>query len=142
MKLKILNILTVCFVTLAVLSPGLLVFNLIWGRHIELVKTQNLSCQVTNINKGSDSLSLQPESINTPQSPANRKLSKYNFFVQLQILVEQYRIATILQWLVLGTPICIGFGILVYDRYLVYRTAVLKAQVEMLERLWQQSIEQ
>ncbi|MEA5549999.1 hypothetical protein VB713_03210 [Anabaena cylindrica UHCC 0172] len=142
MKLKILNVLTVGLVTLAVLSPGIIVFNLIWGRHIELVKTQNLSCQVTNINKGSEPAFLQPESINTPHSPANKKLSKRNFFVQLQILVEQYKIATILQWLVLVTPICIGLGIIVYDRYLVYRTAVLKAQVEMLERLWQQSIEQ
>ncbi|WP_016949637.1 hypothetical protein [Anabaena sp. PCC 7108] len=142
MKLKVLNILTVCLVTLAVLSPGFLVFNLIWGRHIELVKTQNLSCQFTNINKVSEHLPLQTESINTPQSPANKKLSKYNFFVQLQILVEQYKIATILQWLVLGTPIGIGVGILVYDRYLVYRAAVFKAQIEMLERLWQQSIEQ
>jgi hypothetical protein len=44
--------------------------------------------------------------------------------------------------LVLATPICIGLGIIGYDRYLVYRAAVFKAQVEMLEKLWQQSIEQ
>jgi hypothetical protein len=142
MKLKLLNVLTASLVTLAILYPGIIVFNLIWGRHIELVKTQNLSCQVTKIKKGYNPLSLQPESINTPQFPANRKLSRHNFFVQLQILAEQYKIATILQWLVLCTPIGIGFGILGYDRYLVYRAAVLKAQVEMLERLWQQSIEQ
>ncbi|WP_413174476.1 hypothetical protein [Anabaena azotica] len=142
MKLKLLNVLTVSLVTLAILSPGIIVFNLIWGRHIELVKTQNLSCQVTKIKKDYSPLSLQPESINTPQFPANKKLSQHNFFVQLQILAEQYKIATILQWLVLCTPIGIGFGILGYDRYLVYRAAVLKAQVEMLERLWQQSIEQ
>ncbi|MBD2295265.1 hypothetical protein H6G06_17720 [Anabaena sphaerica FACHB-251] len=142
MKLKILNVLTVGLVALAVLSPGIIVFNLIWGRHIELVRTQNLSCELTKINKGSDSLSLQPQSITTLQSPANQKLSQHNFFVQMQILVEQYKIATILQWLVLTIPICIGFGIIGYDRYLVYRAAVFKAQVEMLEKLWQQSIEQ
>jgi hypothetical protein len=142
MKLKILNVLTVGVVTLAVLAPGIIVFNLIWGRHIELVKTQNLSCQVTNINQGSEFLSLQPKSINTLPSPTHQKLSPHNFFVQLQILVEQYKIATILQWLVLATPICIGLGIIAYDRYLVYRAAVFKAQVEMLEKLWQQSIEQ
>jgi hypothetical protein len=142
MKLKILNVLTVSLVTLAVLSPGIIVFNLIWGRHIELVKTQNLSCQVTKMNKGSEPFFSQPESINTLQSPAKKKLPQHNFFEQLQILVTKYKIATILQWLVLGTPVGIGLGILVYDRYLVYRTAVLKAQIEMLERLWQQSIEQ
>ncbi|MBK1986796.1 hypothetical protein A0J48_004430 [Sphaerospermopsis aphanizomenoides BCCUSP55] len=142
MKLKILKVLTVSLVTLAVLSPGIIVFNLIWGRHIELVKTQNLSCQFSNINKGYDPLSLQPKSINKPESPTNIKLSQPNFFMQLQILAEQYKLATIWQWLVLGTPICIGFGILGYDRYVVYRAAVLKAQIEMLERLWQQSIEQ
>ncbi|ADI65048.1 hypothetical protein [Trichormus azollae] len=142
MKLKLLDVLTASLVTLAILYPGIIVFNLICGRHIELVNTQNLSCQVTKIKKGYNPLSLQLESINTPQFPANRKLSRHNFFVQLQILAEQYKIATILQWLVLFTPIGIGFGILGYDRYLVYRAAVLKAQVEMLERLWQQSIEQ
>lgn len=142
MKLKILNVLTVGVVTLAVLAPGIIVFNLIWGRHIELVKTQNLSCQVTNINQGSEFVSLQPKSINNLQSPTHDKSSTHNFFVQLQMLIEQYKIAKILQWLVLTTPICIGLGIIAYDRYLVYRAAVFKAQVEMLEKLWQQSIEQ
>jgi hypothetical protein len=142
MKLKILNVLTVGVVTLAVLSPGIIVFNLIWGRHIELVKTQNLSCQVTKINQGSDFLSLQQKSINTLQSPIQEQLAPHNFFVKVQILVEQYKIVTILQWLVLCIPIGIGLGIIAYDRYLVYRAAVFQAQVEMLERLWQQSIEQ
>ena len=39
MKLKLLNVLTVCLVTLGVLAPALLVFGLIWERHIDLVKT-------------------------------------------------------------------------------------------------------
>ena len=49
---------------------------------------------------------------------------------------------TILQWLLVAVPIGIGLAILLYDRYLVYRSAVFRSQVEMLERLWQQSIEQ
>lgn len=48
----------------------------------------------------------------------------------------------ILQWIFLITPICIGVLIIAYDRYLVYRSAVLKAQIAMLERMWQESIEQ
>lgn len=142
MKLKILNVLTVSMVTLAVLAPGIIVFNLVWGQHIELVKTQNLSCQVTNINQGSEPLSLQPKSINTLQSPVYKKLSPHNFFVKLKIIVQQYKIVAILQWIVLSIPILIGFGVIAYDRYLIYRAAVFKAQVEMLERLWEHSIEQ
>jgi hypothetical protein len=145
MKLKVLNVLTVGVITLAVLTPGIIVFNVVWGQHLELVKTQNLSCQVTNINKDSESLSflsLPQQSINSLQFPTNSKLSPHNFFVQLHIIVEKYKIFTILQWIVLSTPICIGLGIIAYDRYLVYRAAVFKAQVEMLERLWEQSIEQ
>ena len=126
--------LTVGIVTIAVLSPGIIVFNLVWGQHLELVKTQNLSCQVTNINQDSQSLSLQ--------SPSQPKLSPHNLFVQLHTIVEQYKILTILRWIVFSTPICIGLGIIAYDRYLIYRAAVFKAQVEMLERLWEQSIEQ
>jgi len=57
------------------------------------------------------------------------------------IAAEQYRLASILQWFVIITPIFVGLGIIVYDRYLVYRAAILKEQIEMLERLWQQSME-
>ncbi|MEB3149536.1 MAG: hypothetical protein VKL60_10975 [Sphaerospermopsis sp.] len=142
MKLKIFNVLTVGLVTLAVLSPGIIVFNLIWGRHLELVKTQNLSCELTKINPGYASFSFSNQSVNTLESLTQKKIPANNFFLQLQMIVEQYKIVTILQWLVLATPICIGLGIIAYDRYLVYRAAVFKAQVEMLERLWQQSIEQ
>jgi prepilin-type N-terminal cleavage/methylation domain-containing protein len=35
-----------------------------------------------------------------------------------------------------------GIGIIAYDRYLVYRAAVLKEHIAILERMWQQSIEQ
>ncbi|TAE56460.1 MAG: hypothetical protein EAZ87_18365 [Nostocales cyanobacterium] len=142
MKLKILNILTVSMVTLAVLAPGIIVFNLVWQRHIELVKTQNLSCQITNINQDSEFLSLQQQSINIPQSPVKNKLSPHNFYAQLKTIVKQYKILTICKWLVLSIPILIGFAVIAYDRYLIYRAAVFKAQVEMLERLWKQSIEQ
>jgi hypothetical protein len=115
MKVKLLNVLTVCVVTLTVLSPTLVVCGVIWGRHTELVKTQNLPCEVNKINSQSDITSLRQM-----QSGSN-----------------------ILQWLLVLTPICLGLGIIGYERYLVYRAAVFQAQVEMLERLWQQhSIEQ
>ncbi|MDV2995440.1 MAG: hypothetical protein N4J56_005094 [Chroococcidiopsis sp. SAG 2025] len=39
----------------------------------------------------------------------------------------------------LFTPIILGLGIAVYDRYAIYRAAVLNRQIEILERLWQQN---
>ncbi|MDZ7959880.1 MAG: hypothetical protein RMY34_18690 [Aulosira sp. DedQUE10] len=142
MKVKLLNVLTVCVVTLAVLSPALFVFTMIWGRHIELVKAQNLTCEVNNNIRADNFLVPQPEGVNSSQSQPSINLYKQNLKSQNLTVVEQYQLATIMQWFFLLTPICVGLGIIVYDRYLVYRNAVFQEQVEMLERLWQQSIEQ
>ncbi|MBD2386479.1 hypothetical protein [Cylindrospermum sp. FACHB-282] len=142
MKVKLLNVLTVCAVTLAVLSPGLIVFGVIWGRHIELVKTQNLSCEVNNNSIGTHALAPQPDGTQSSQYQASTKFPNRNLLRRLQNGDEHYPITTILQWLFLIIPIGIGLGIIGYDRYLVYRAAVLKQQIEMLEKLWQQSIEQ
>ncbi|MFW9257956.1 hypothetical protein A4S05_03425 [Nostoc sp. KVJ20] len=140
MKAKLLNVLTVFVVTLAVLSPGLVVFGIIWERHLELIKSQNLAYEVNNTNTDSPALAPRIEGTHSPQT--NIQSSDRNVVHQMLTVAEQYKFATILQWFFLLTPICVGLGILFYDRYLVHRAAVLKEQVEMLERLWQQSIEQ
>ncbi len=141
MKVKLLNVLTVCLVTLVVLSPGLVVFSIVWGRHIEFVKMQNLACESNKFYPG-NSVSFAPNSAKSLlQHHTKNEISDRNLVNRLLIAAEQYRLASILQWFVLITPIFVGLGIIVYDRYLVYRAAILKAQVEMLERLWQQSIE-
>jgi hypothetical protein len=142
MKVKLLNVLTVSLVTLALISPGVIVFAIVWGQHREFVKTQNLSCELQKINIASPKLSSQPQISNTQSSLVKVKLSERNFLHQLQMAAKKYKLATILQWLFLVTPICIGIGIIAYDRYLVYRAAVLKEHIAMLERMWQQSIEQ
>ena len=142
MKVKLLNVLTVSLVTLALISPGVVVFFIVWGQHIEFVKTQNLSCELSKINIASPALVPQTKIINTQPSLVKVKLSENNFLHQIQIAAKKYKLATILQWLFLVTPICIGIGIIAYDRYLVYRAAVLKEHIAMLERMWQQSIEQ
>ena len=136
MKAKLLNVLTVCVVTLAVLSPEIVVFGIVWERHLELVKSQNLAYEVNNTTIDAP----QTEGTHSPQT--NIQSSDRNVVHQMLTVAEQYKFGTILQWFFLLTPICIGLGILFYDRYLVHRAAVLKEQVEMLERLWQQSIEQ
>lgn len=141
MKVKLLNVLTVCLLTLAVLSPGLVVFSVAWVRHIEFVKTQKLSFEVNKINPASTTLSTPNTTQNLDQPQVSTSISDQNIVNQL-LTAEQYQLAVILQWFILLTPVFIGLGIIVYDRYLIYRAAVLKEQVEMLERLWQQSIEQ
>lgn len=141
MKAKVLNVLTVCVFTLAVLSPGVVVFGIVWERHLELVKSQNLACKV-NKTTSRDTPKLAPRTEGTHSPQTNIQSSDRNVIHQMLTVAEQYKFATILQWLFLLTPICIGLGILFYDRYLVHRAAVLREQVEMLERLWQQSIEQ
>ncbi|MBD2494093.1 hypothetical protein [Nostoc sp. FACHB-280] len=48
-------------------------------------------------------------------------------------------IINVVLWLMFFAPIGFGLGIVLYDRYLIYRAAVLQRQVEMLERIWQRS---
>ncbi len=142
MRVKLLNIITVCAIILAVLSPEILVFGIIWERHIELVKTQTLTCDINNNISGYDALPPQSESENFSQYQASIKISDCTLNHQKLIAVQQYQFTTIVQWFFILTPIFLGLGIIIYDRYLVYRAAVLREQIETLERLWQQSIEQ
>jgi hypothetical protein len=97
---------------------------------------------LSKINIASSQLVPQTKIINTQLSLVKVKLSDNSFLHQLKVTAKKYKLATILQWLFLVTPICIGIGIIAYDRYLVYRAAVLKEHIAMLERMWQQSIEQ
>ncbi|MBE9004569.1 hypothetical protein IQ259_05855 [Fortiea sp. LEGE XX443] len=134
MKVKLLNVLTVCLVTLIVISPGIVVLKVVWQKHIELVKTQNLNCELNKISKANQALypSVTAGANNCDRPVVNKAL----------MTDFAYKLAIILQWFILLTPVGIGLGILVYDRYLVHRAAVFQEQVEMLEKLWQQSIEQ
>jgi hypothetical protein len=142
MKVKLLKVLTVSLVTLALISPGVAVFTIVWGQHREFVKTQNLSCELPKINIASPQLVPQTKIINTQPFLVKVKSSDNNFLHQLKIAAKKYKLVIILQWLFLVTPICVGVGIIAYDRYLVYRAAVLKEHIAMLEKMWQQSIEQ
>jgi hypothetical protein len=137
MRSRIVNIITVCLITLAVLSPGIVVFGIIWGRHIELLEIKNSTYAVNQIGKDTAESALNQSLLTTKQED-----TKPNPAQEILTTVEQYKIATMLEWFFLFVPICVGLAILFYDRYLVYRAAVLQEQIEMLERLWQQSIEQ
>ncbi|MBW4615796.1 MAG: hypothetical protein KME21_21450 [Desmonostoc vinosum HA7617-LM4] len=143
MKARIFNVFAVCLVTLVVLSPGLVVIGVVWERHTELIKSQNLANEIRRT-KESDRILTFPETgvSDSQYHQASIPPSERNVIDQLLTVTEQYKLVTILQWFFLLIPIGVGVGVIFYDRYLVYRTAVLKEQVEMLERLWRQSIEQ
>ncbi|WP_414566554.1 MULTISPECIES: hypothetical protein [unclassified Anabaena] len=141
MKLKLLNVLTVCLITLVVFSPGLVVFSIVWGRHVEFVRMQSLACNLNKKTTGDTDFVSPTTGKDLSQCQTNITISDRNVVNPISAAAEQYKLVTILQWFVLITPIFVGLGIIVYDRYLVYRAAILKEQVEMLERLWQQSIE-
>lgn len=141
MKLKLLNVLTVCLITLVVFYPGLVVFSIVWGRHVEFVKMQNLACELHKKNTGNPVLNSPDIGKDISHCRTSITISDRKVVNQILTAAEQYKLVTILQWFVIITPIFVGLGIIVYDRYLVYRAAILKQQVEMLERLWQQSIE-
>ncbi|MDF5727545.1 MAG: hypothetical protein PUP92_05780 [Rhizonema sp. PD38] len=139
MKLKLLNFLTVCLVTLAVLSPGLFVFSIVWEQHMSLVQTQSLACEVARSSAGEYS-----SAFNQTDLLAEDNISREKVYPAEKILnfLKYNKIFRRLRSLLLLLPILIGIFIVSYDKYLVYRATVLKKQVEMLERLWHHSIEQ
>ncbi|WP_017656028.1 hypothetical protein [Fortiea contorta] len=141
MKVKLLKILTVCLVTLVVLSPVIVVFNVVWGKHIDLVKTQSLACDVDQNCDINDALTTQLNNHNFSQEETGLSNSLHTPESRQLTIIEQYQLAIILQSFFLLIPIFFGVGIIIYDRYLVYRAAIFQEQVEMLERLWQQGIE-
>lgn len=107
MKLKILNVLTVCLLTLVVLSPALVVISVVWKYHLDFMATRHLLYAVTN----------------------SQQLATHGENATVRILLQ----------LMLFTPIGLGLGIAVYDRYVIYRAAALNRQIAKLERLWQQN---
>ena len=142
MKCKFVNVLTVCLITLAVLSPGVVVFGVVWERHMSLVQIQHLACKGNQISTGKLAFSPKQEDLVSDRDETSNKLFNANFVEQLLSFTEYYKILKILQWFFLSIPILLGILIIVYDRYLMYRAAIFQQQVEMLERLWERSIEQ
>ena len=141
MRFKLLKFLTFCLVTLVVLSPEIVVFSEVWKRHIELVQTQQLVCEVNQSSTSKVVLSLEQKTTDLEQDKTDIKLQDANF-VKQNLTTEQYKIVKTLQWFFLLFPFCIGILIILYERYLVYRAVIFQQKIEMLERLWQQSTEQ
>ncbi|BAY44199.1 hypothetical protein SAMD00079811_17950 [Scytonema sp. HK-05] len=135
MKFKLVQFLTVCLVTVLVLSPELVVFSMVWERHMELVQTKSLACELNQSHTSEVGLTRTQEE-KSEQDTSNVH-SATNFVEQSLTNTKQYTIFKILQWFFLLLPIFLGTVVFLYDRYLIYRAAVFQQQVEMLERLWQ-----
>lgn len=142
MRVKFVNVFTVFVITVTVISPALLVFNMVWEKHIELIKTQILACEISKNCVSINTSSLQTKASFDSQYQTSNQSSTLTLKNHNLTIAEQYQLAILLQWFFLLIPILFGLGIIAYDRYLVYRAAVFQEQVEMLERLWRQSIEQ
>ncbi len=136
MKLKLLNCLTVCLVTLAILSPGLFVFGIVWEQHLSLVQTQYLTCDVDLSRVGE-----YPSALNQRGTLAHDNASREKVYYVEKFLdfLKQNKFFRRWRSLFLLLPILTGILIFGYDKYIVYRATVLQKQVEMLERLWHHS---
>lgn len=127
MKAKFLNAFTVCLVTLAILSPEIAVFGIVWHQHLHLEKT-NLFVNNTNFQL-QDVHILEKDSFLQPKE-------QYNEFL---FIINKYKIIFILESLLICIPVSIGVSIYAYEKYLIYRAEVYRKQVEILEKMWQKS---
>ncbi|AFY58866.1 hypothetical protein Riv7116_6538 [Rivularia sp. PCC 7116] len=139
MNVKLVNLFTVCLITLAVIFPSLAVFGLVWDKHLEFVEMQqNISAYSQTIDNDCSASFITTSSLidnsfsNLYTNPDETNLN----------LSDKYQSSNLWRWFFLFVPFCIGTVIYFYDRYLVHRAHVFQQQVEMLEKLWQQSLEQ
>jgi hypothetical protein len=145
MKGKVVSILTVGLVTLAVLSPEIVVFGIIWQRHLELEKISNTADTFTKLNvdipKTYTYLKSTDNKMVLHSFETKPELNTVNFIQELSTLLNKYNFFVILERFLLFIPIGISISIFLYDRYLVYRAAIYKEQVDMLEKMWHHNIE-
>jgi hypothetical protein len=141
MKSKLVQICTVGLITLLVLSPELVILSIIWEQHLELVQPQELACDVNQSSSNQVELAPLEDGKNSYQLRLKSQFSDTKFNQRSLTNTENYKIVKILQLFFLLFPIFVGVFVILYDRYLSYRTSVLQQQVEMLERVWQNNIE-
>lgn len=138
MNSKLVNVFAVCLITLAVLFPSLIMFGVVWEKHIEFVETQqNISNYHQNVNTECSTLMLE---INSPME-SDCSHSYLNSSETNPRISDRSQTNHLWRWVFLFLPFCPIVLICLYDRYLVYRAHIFQKQVEMLEKLWQQSLE-
>lgn len=142
MNLKLVNIFVTSLITLAIIFPSLAIFGWVWEKHIEFVQTQqNVSIYKQMTDSQCSAYLLQTNSlINNDLSKLDLNSNEAN--LNLPKLSNNYQTHNLWRWFCLLIPLCIGTAIYFYDRYLVYRANTFQQQVEMLEKIWQQNLEQ
>jgi hypothetical protein len=148
MRSKLVQLLTVYLMTLAIIFPALVVFGIVWQRHLEIKKIQHFACESnhTSLSAVADFSSKSNfYSTNSCVSPIREKETvlhqEKNIFDVFFSNTQDETFIYLVEWF-LFMPVVLGFGIVLYNKYLLYQAAVFQKQVEMLERLWQQNIEQ
>ncbi len=151
MRLQFLKFLTIFLLTLTVLSPELAVLSIVWEQHMQLVETQHLVCEVNPSHTGesniisiqeTNTLFLQLKCTKYAQETADIKIFDVKFLQKLLTHAQVYKVVDFLKWFFVFFPIFLGILAFLYDRYIVYRATVFQQKIDMLERLWQESIEQ
>ncbi|GAC1492885.1 MAG: hypothetical protein NVS2B14_05780 [Chamaesiphon sp.] len=128
-KAKFFNLITVCLATSGLLAPAQVAFGYSTERQINLEQAQHLAC----VKEGQHLLcNVEPQG--AVVSP-----SSIDIVLPLPNPAQQKSIANILLWFSYILPCGICLGIFLYDRYCATRTAALQQQIEVLEKLWQQS---
>ena len=139
MNSKLVNVFAVCLITLAIIFPSLTVFGLVWEKHLEFVKTQqNIPSYNQTIGNECSASLLQTNSLINKDDDSKFYINSNEKKLNLS---NKSQTPNLGRWIFLFVPFCIGTAIYLYDRYLVYREALFQQQVEMLEKLWQQSLE-
>lgn len=143
MKAQLLKLLTICLISLAVISPTL-IFWKIWQCHNQLMHAQR-AVLTDNV------LSDQVLSENTP--PENHEAlnqiilaSHYEQFLSTNAARQQFQSGALAvptsEWLSFIISIFLGFcsGLFLNNFYQTRRDITLKQKVATLEKIWQQSI--
>ena len=142
MNSKLVNVFAVCLITLAIIFPSLTVFGLVWEKHLEFVKTQqNISSYNQTIGNECSASLLQTNSLINNDDKNDDSKFYINSNEKKLNLSNKSQTPNLGRWIFLFVPFCIGTATYLYDRYLVYRANLFQQQVEMLEKLWQQSLE-
>ncbi|MBF2065941.1 MAG: hypothetical protein IGS39_16200 [Calothrix sp. C42_A2020_038] len=127
MKTKLLNICTVCLVTLAILSPEIVVFGIIWQQRLQLNQNYSSIHQVSPLQHH-----IYPHDtfISNPYNGFN-----HDFW----FIINKFRIIFLLEFLLISIPVGIGISVYVYEKYLIYRAEFYRKKVEKLEEMWNKS---
>jgi hypothetical protein len=143
MKRQPFYLLTVCIaISGGLLIPSKAALSYSVERQSNPEQAQHLVCRkegehfLCNVEKRE---SPDQDAVKKIQSTDKLKSSTVNSFPQLLSSDQQRVIVNILLGLGFLIPCGTLLGIFLYDKYYAYRSAVLKEQIELLERLWKQT---